>query len=301
MRTVTLAVLAAACATPADQLRSVLPDDRLLIDEFQADALARGVGEDSEYYLLTRQVSTDLNAGIGDVLGLVEAITQFEPTWTDEASTALWGPWLDDGVYGQLWIKQEEDQSYNWAIELRPEQSEEDAWEPVLVGHVDAGATEVASAGWFVMDLTAIDAAGAGDGELGELGCQYDLREDGASATVAFGELAEDGSLPQDGAYHYEHTEGSGGFLDLALTQDVSDPQNDTLELMVVRSRWNGEGAGRGDAFVTGGDLGVLTYTESDCWDSSKQTVYFENNFELRMEGDPAQCAFSEPEYNESR
>lgn len=303
MRIVPLAVLAGACALPADQHRSVLPDERLLLEEFETNPLARGIGEPSEYYALTQQVSRDLNAGIGEVLGLVDAITQFDPTWTDESSTALWGPWLDAGTYGQLWIKQEEDLSYSWAIELRPEASEADAWQPVLVGHVEAGATERESEGWFVMDLTAIEDAGAGEGKgaQGELGCQYQLREDGARATVAFGDIAEDGSLPQTGAYVYDHAEGAGGMMDLAITEDISDPPNGTQEVLVVRTRWDADGAGRGDAYVTGGDLGELTYTESDCWDSSLQTVYFENNFELRMEGDESLCVFAEPSYNEAR
>ena len=42
MRTVTLSLLAAACATPADQLRSVLPDDRLPLDTMARDALVLG-------------------------------------------------------------------------------------------------------------------------------------------------------------------------------------------------------------------------------------------------------------------
>ena len=89
--------------------------------------------------------------------------------------------------------------------------------------------------------------------------------------------------------------------MDLAFTDDVSDPPNGTTEVAIVRSRWDGEGAGRADAYVTGGDLGPLTYTESDCWDTSHQTVFLENNFELRTEGDEGACVFAEPSFNESR
>ncbi len=302
MRTVIVALsLAAGCATPADQYRAILPDDRLLIDDLDGASLARGIGEPSEYFQLTRDVTQEVNTGIGDVLRLVDAITDFDPTWTDEASTAQWGPWLDDGIYGQLRITEESDGGYVWSIELRPEDSAEDAWVAVITGHVDPGGDEKHSVGWFRLDFSAIDAMGAGDGQLGQLGAQYELLENGAVATVAFGEISENGSLPSDGGYHYEHTRGEGGLMDLAFTDDISDPPNGTAEVAIVRSRWDGDGAGRADAYVTGGDLGPLTYTESDCWDKAQQTVFFENNFELVSEGDEGACVFTEPSFNESR
>lgn len=294
-----LALGAAACATPADTYRSILPDDRLLIDGFDDASVMRGVGEASDYYGLTRQVVTDTNTSIGDVLGLVNEITSFDPTWTDDESTALWGPWLDSGLYGQLWVTHAANDDYDWAIEFRPEDSDEDAWVPVLAGHVDAGSDDTHSTGWFGLDFTAADSMDASDEMTGQLACQYELQPDGAVATVGYGQISEDGSVPQDGAVHYEHTIGEGGLMDVALTQDISDPANGTLELTIVRSRWDGTGAGRADAYVTQGDLGPLTYTETDCWDAGHATVYLENNFELIKDGDAAKCAFAEPSFNE--
>jgi hypothetical protein len=304
MRSPTLLALllaASACTTPATEHRSVLPDDRLLIDGFDDGALARGLGETSDYYTLTRQVTHEINGGVGEVLGLIDAITAFDPTWTDETSTALWGPWLDDGLYGRLWVAKDEAGAYGWAIELRPETSTEDDWVGVLTGQVEAGADELHSEGWFVMDLTAIEGAGAGDGTTGTVACEYELFEDGATARVAFGEIAEDGGVPEDGAYKFEHTRGEGGLMDVAVTGDISEPANGTSELLIVRSRWTGDGAGRADATVTGGDLGPLVYTETDCWDQGHKTVFFENNFELLTEGDASRCAFAEASFNEAR
>ncbi|MEQ1501965.1 MAG: hypothetical protein ABMB14_07025 [Myxococcota bacterium] len=292
----------AACTTNADAYRAILPDERLLIEDFDSDSLARGVGDPSDYYTLTRDVTRETNAGIGAVLELVGAITAFDPTWTDDDAKALWGPWLDDGTYGQLWVTETAEGGYEWAIELRPEASDEDAWVGVLGGSVDPGATADESAGRFAMDLTAIDAVGAGDDDTtGALGVEYTLRVDGAAATVAFGDISEDGALPQDAAYRYDLTQGKGGYMDLAFEEDVSDPANGTFETAIVRSRWDGTGAGRADAYVTGGDLGPLTYTETDCWDVAHQTVFLENNFELVSAGDPAACAFADASFNESR
>lgn len=298
--TLTLVLVLSACSTPADTYSEVLPDDRLLITDFDTNALARGIGEPSDYYELTRQTVSDVNTGVGEVLRLLETITSYDPTWTDESSTALWGPWLDGGVYGQLWVKQDADESYSWAIELRPEDSSEEDWVGAVAGHIDPGASETESAGYFVLDFTAIDSVGAGDGETGEFGCRYDIREKGAAVEAAFGDISEDGSLPQDGVYRYEHTIGVGGQMDVAVEQDLDDP-NGVLELLFIRSRWVTGGAGRADAAVTGGDLGALTYTETDCWDEAHQTVFFENNYELVSEGDESLCAFSEASYSEEQ
>lgn len=304
MRTLSLLALtlSAACTTgPADQARGILPDDRLLIDEAGFSDLARGVGQPSESYALTRDITREVNGGLGEVLALVDEIASFDPSWSDDESLALWGPWLDDGIYGQMWVQGTEATGYTWAIEIRPEGSAEDAWQAALAGEVDAGSTEITSSGRFAMDFTVLESMGAGDGTTGGMSAEYELRADGAAATVAFGEISSDGSIPQDAAYRYDHTRGEGGSMDVAITEDVSDPANGVLELLIIRSRWDADGAGRADAIVTEGDLGALTFTESDCWDASHQSVYLENNYELLREGDESACAFGEASFPEAR
>lgn len=304
MRIMLLTVTLVACVAPADEYRSILPDDRLLIDEsaFDDAALARGVGEPSDYYTITREFTTQTNAGIGAVLQLVDTIASYPPTWSDAESLVRWGPWLDEATstYGQMWVQRAGDGAYDWAIEVRPSDSADDAWAGILAGHVDPGATELSSRGWFAMDLEAISNIESGSA-TGELGCAYEIDQDFVSATVGFGDVSEDGALPADGAYHYEQTRGAGGLMDLAVEGDITEPPNGTAETLIVRSRWLGDGQGRADAYVTGGDVGALVYTESDCWDQSHTTVYFENNFTLTSEGDPARCAFAEAEFNETR
>lgn len=305
MRIALLTLPLAACLAPADEYRAVLPDDRLLIDEgaFRDEGLGRGVGEPSDYYRITKEVTTDTNAGIGAVLLLVDTIASYPPTWSDAESLVRWGPWLDEnsGVWGQMWVQQGEDAGYTWAIQFRPGESAEDAWVNALAGAVDAGATEASSSGWFALDLTAIAGVNTGETSSGGIGCEYVIDQDFVSATVGFGDLAADGSIPADGAYHYEQTRDVGGLMDLAILGDISEPENGTEETLIIRSRWQDDGQGRADAYVTGGDAGALVYTESDCWNEAHSTVYFQNNFELVTEGDPQLCAFAEPDFNEAR
>jgi hypothetical protein len=297
MRFATLILALSACTPPADDLAALLPDDRLAIDDGGLAAAARGIGSPSDYYALTVTTTAEINAPIHDVVGLIDQITALDPSWTDHDQTALWGLWLDDGTWLQLWVQRDDDGGHSWAIEIRPEESAEDAWVAVLAGHIEAGSDATNSTGSFVLDLTAIDENGAGDGETGQMAAEYEILEDGAVATVAFGDFSEDGSIPADVGYHYETTRGAGGLMDVAVETDASDPANGTLELAVIRSRWDGTGAGRADALLTGGDLGELVFTESECWSAAHLAVYYGSDFDQVIDGDESACVFGEASF----
>lgn len=286
------------CDVPPDTFRDVLPDNRLLVEMPDASQGLRSVGEPSHHHQLTRELTVETNTGLGEVLTLIELITSFPPSWSaEDDQTALWGPWIEDGTYGQLWVAEEPDGSYAWAIELRPEAQE--SWTPVLAGEVDAGSDALTSAGRFAMDFTAIEELGEGDGTVGQIAVEYELLPGGASTTVLFGAFAEDGSIPANAGTHFEYTRGEGGLMDVILEGDLTEPPNGTEEVMILRSRWDGDGAGRTDAYLTEGDFGQLTYTETECWSPAHTVVYFENNFELLTSGDVSDCAFTEASFND--
>ncbi len=294
MRFVPAALLLAACTNPeVEELRAALPDERLLLDDtaLRANEAARGVGEPSEYHELTTTAIEDVNAGIGDVLLGLDEITSFPATYTRDDHTAMWGPWLDDGTWGKLWVRGEDDGSYAWALSIRPEGSAEGDWSEVVTGRVDAGATEDASAGRIAIDYTTIDELGAGDDETGQLAVQYALGPDRVEVTLGVGAFSEDGAPPADGAVRYAY-DAAGGELSWRAVADLSDPADGSIEEAAIVARWTATGAGRADAEVTGGELGPLTATETDCWDAAHVTVYFESNTELRREGDADRCAF---------
>ncbi|MBX2797039.1 MAG: hypothetical protein KTR31_05210 [Myxococcales bacterium] len=302
MRTLTVltpALALVACELPPDEFRQVLPDDRLIVEHNDMSAQMRATGEPSEYYELTEQLVTDTNTAISDVLTLLDTVTSFPPTWGDETQqTALWGPWMDEQVMGQLWVQKQEDGSHAWAFEFREVDSAEDAWVPVLGGEVDPGATELASSGTFAMDFTAL--SGFGQDELtGSLAVEYDLFENGAEHTTYFGDVSEDGSIPANAGAHFAYEEGGDGLMDVVIEADISEPPNGSTEVTILRSRWNNEGAGRTDAYLTQGDLGDLVFTETECWSAAHTVVFHENNADLTRSGDEADCAFTEASFNE--
>jgi hypothetical protein len=120
------------------------------------------------------------------------------------------------------------------------------------------------------------------------------------SGTASFTDVAWDDGQTVDAAYDYTQTFGGEGSMDFALDADVN-PENglSTDETVSMHSRWLPTGMGRGDARVSGGDLGSEQATASDCWGEDFKTSWFVDTFEPAEEGDPSTCAYAEAVYAE--
>lgn len=281
----------------------VLPDERIQINLPVAFGDSQRDREWSQFYLLTARVTDDVNGLIGFVLHTVDVVTDLPPTWHDtEDNTAVWGPFADalDPVQTVLWVHYDEETDvYTWVIAQRPKtETSDEAWVHIIGGQVDAGATTETSSGWFAIDFDAAHDLDPNQTATGSFGCEYDIAADGVKATAGFEDFS-DGDESVDAYYHYEQLFAGSGKMDLAIEDDING--NLTEEILVVRSRWEYTGAGRSDGYVTGGDLGALVATVSECWDETFAPVFYEDNFSGNdPEGDEALCVYDEPEYNEN-
>jgi len=277
----------------------VLPDDRLAIDLPAAGAsAARSADEYAQFYLLTAQVTGDVNDLIGDVLRTVDRVTDHRPTTFDrETSTATWGPFSDalDPFELQLTVQHHVDtDEYSWAIQAWP-RGDEAAASSLAAGEVDAGATREASSGRFFVDFDAVATADPTESGSGRFGVEYDLRPDGAAATAAF-EEATDEDL--DALYVYDQVLGGEGMMDLAIRGDVHVTPSGLEEILVVRSRWQADGAGRSDVLITEGDLGEEVAEASECWDADFARVYYDDDSGIGVEeGSPSDCVFRDADF----
>lgn len=302
-RTLTAASLLftlAACTTQGSEYADLLPDDRLLVDMPASQRTARSaLGDASEYQAITAEVTGDLNTLIGQVLSDIDHITDFQPTWTDAESRALWGPWEDDGVTGRLWVEEKDDGSYAWALEVKRAEDGEEAWLAVVAGEIDAGATAEASSGRLGLDFGAIAAIEPMDDiASGLFYVDYAFDDRVVDAEAVFSQLVGTGGETADAAYAYGTDRVGAGYLDLAvLTQAVGGPDP---EVHLVRSRWNAMAEGRADVYLTEGDLGPLVYNLTECWDSEASVVFYEDNYDFTRSGEESACAFEEPAFNET-
>ncbi|MCB9673732.1 MAG: hypothetical protein H6737_01370 [Alphaproteobacteria bacterium] len=300
--------LATACGPESEKPDSAafvdaLPDERILINMPMGGD--RAVGAMAESYVTTAQVTSDVNGFISDVLDAVDHVTDFEPTWTEADNKFLWGPWSEGGLDPNetaLYVEFDEAANkYGWAIIQRPKGSTSDEdWVAVIGGESFPGATEDEGEGMFAVDFDAIAALNPTETVAGKFYSSYIVTADGVAAEAGFEDFTDDTSAPEriTAGYRYGQDAAGAGYMDLGYLADIH--QDGSLEeTIVLRTRWQADGQGRGDMVVFDGDLAPLAYQGSECWGSDFNVVYEENNAELVMNGDESQCAFGDPEWND--
>ncbi len=263
-------------------------------------ATARSIGQLADYYVLTRQVTRDLNAGAAWVLLVVHAVVQF-PATTIEDNVYTWGPWSDgalDPAEWQLVVTANDDDTYDWQLEGRSKSTPEDGFIAVISGHAVPGDEPHRGTGDFTIDFDAGERVNPIDNtpDTGLVNVSYDLENrDGTAASVTIHAEGVD-SLANPATFDYSYAEnddGSGDFQ-FALEGDLEE-NGSSSEQALIRSRWLADGTGRADALLSAGDLGDLEVEASECWDEQFERTYYTDSVNFSpTEGDPASCAYDE-------
>ncbi|TNE85061.1 MAG: hypothetical protein EP330_27035 [Deltaproteobacteria bacterium] len=299
-----LALAALSACVPVEEdpaaWADLLPDERLLVS-MPADTTGARGGAFAEYYLLTANVTRDVNGLIGAVVTTLDFVTDLPPTWSDtDANTAVWGPFgsgLDPAETVLFVTHETEEGLYSWVIGARPRNTE-DEWTPIVVGQVGDDGTHEDHEGWFAFDF---DAAAELDPTMdlrGRFVSEYAVSVDGVSASAAFEDFSEAGNPPGDAVYVYEQDPFGEGSMDLGVRADIGHTALE--ELLVIRSRWTPEGAGRADVIVTEGDLGSLVGSASECWDEHFARVFYADSESWNNPvGDAGSCVFEASSFAE--
>lgn len=255
------------------------------------------------YYDITRNVTETVNGMAKWVLGTVGYVTTLTPSWVDDSkTTALWGPYSDSGldpVETGLYVTQNEDGSYTWTIFQVPNGGdlETDAVS-IVAGEVDAGSTRDDATGRFVVDFSAANSLDPAQNLVGAFAVDYDYDAEGVAGVASFDDYGWENLGKVDAMYMYAEEYDGPGEMDLAWLEDVNGTS--VQEVLALRSRWQPDGAGRGDAFVTGGDLGADVVTASNCWGSSFTTTYWTDSIGYReAEGEEGNCVYTPADYAE--
>ena len=293
--TLTLALLTACDLDFGSDYAEVLPDERLAIDMPVASTYAKSVDDKewAEFYLLTAQVTDDVNGLIGTVLGTIDLVTDYRPTSFDrESHTAVWGP-MTDALDPNEWFLtvdyEPASDEYTWVIEARPKDSDDSF--AVAAGEVDAGATRLESTGRFALDFDQIAALDPTENTFGKFYVEYALLDTAASAQAWFEDAGEERA---DAYYDFTQVDGGEGRMDLVWVGDTAAATGAGLdEVLLIRSRWQADGAGRSDVYVTEGDLGEDVVAINECWDTGFERVYYADNSPgSEPVGDEAACVF---------
>ncbi len=303
-------VLCAACGGDApaspDSFRTALPSRQAL--EITAPASrapaalsqssASAVGETASLYVLTRQMTAQVNGIVGGALDTVTSISRTPPTAIGPDS-AMWGPFVAplSPVAARLAITRVGPGAHQFVLELRPKDAQDSEFAPFLTGASTGAAPSGPGQGQFSLDLDLAHrldpVANAAEGHLG---AGWTVVPDGRQIQVHLGEVHA-GSEPPTTADVLSalHADGSGVLAFDATANLVGGPE--ALESGRVGSRWIPSGAGRADVEVDGGDAEPGARI-TECWNDAFARVYAQGvspDGGVGSEGDPAACVFSEP------
>lgn len=296
-------------------------DISIRVPESAGQALS--LGERSEFYETTRNVSRGINGGIIAVFALMDAIVHQPPTVKEE-NLRVWGPseprGLEDVSY-KFTVERTADNEYTYKLEGRPKGAGDDAFVVIWDGVAYPGEDNV---GTGVLNLHFGNARSLKPSDCleGDAEVVYDVTNpELRTVDVTFTDVANacNDEEPTLATYHYsEAADGSGDFQ-FSANGNVhqANEEKPLIETLTIKSRWLGTGAGRSDVVISGGEIpaDLETYLpESDatsvrateCWDEGFGLTFSDTDpEELRehirpLQGEESACPFAEADYPEA-
>jgi hypothetical protein len=259
------------------------------------------LGQVADYYLVTRNVTRGLNFSVGWVLLVVHVVVQFPPTTVD-GNVYTWGPHsdaLDPSEWMLIVTEHQAGQRYTWQLDGRDKTTAGSEFHTMISGEAFPGAEPHRGVGSFVIDFDEAELANPVDnqGKRGTVSVEYDLENrDDTQASV---DMLIDGFEPDENGidravsfdYHYgENLDTSGDFA-FGVHADLGEGA--LFEDAEITSSWDVTGAGRAVLEISGGDLGAISVSATECWDTSFRRVYYADSQQWApTEGDEASCAF---------
>jgi hypothetical protein len=248
------------------------------------------VGETASLYVLTRQMTGQVNGFVGGALDTLGAISRTPPAVVGPDSAA-WGPLTDalSPVAGRLVIVRVAPGAHTFRLDLRPKSGGDSDFEPFLQGASTGAAPGGPSAGSFSVDLDLahrLDPV-ANPGQ-GRVVAGWTAVPDHREVQVHLGEVhvVDDPPASAD-IVSLMRSDGSGSLVFDAHANLAGQ----------VRSRWLPTGAGRADVEAHGGDAaeGIMV---TECWDANFGRVYASATTAdggVGSEGEASACVFTEP------
>lgn len=254
----------------------------------QSDVL----GQTAAWYVATRDITRTFNGGSAWVLTLIHAIVQY-PVTSTSGNTSTWGPWHDalSPAEYKLDVTALGDGTYSYQLSGRSRTQAGAQFEVVIDGKADPRAGEAKGSGEFLIDFDAgkrVNPVDSSDAK-GSVDAKYDLSKRHLDLTIMTTDAA---GKPVQAEYAYDDTADGGGRMAFDLHTNIGGTA--AVENVSLHSRWQATGAGRGDARLSGGDLGAVQATASECWDASFRETYYSDSVSfLPTLGTSAACVFA--------
>jgi hypothetical protein len=241
----------------------------------------------AEYYALTRDITDGVDLATASVLGTVWLLVNL-PATSVAGQTATWGPMHDplSPVTWRFTVSEGGYEVYSYELDARPASSTSDAdYQPVLTGEGYGRDLPQHRTGWFQWNADVINAldplraSGSGTTKI-----TFDL-------TTVPTTIQVDQQATVQTTIAVTHEAGGAGQVVIATESDLKN--DGALENVAMNSRWGTSGAGRADAEISGGDLGAVSVSLSQCWDTTfSQTYYTDSAGFAPTSGEPSTCIF---------
>lgn len=312
-----------ACGGLRDELLAGLPSrDDVSIDVPGSEGQALSLGETSEFYEITWNVSRTINGGLYAIFDLIEHIVALPPTVSEE-DRRVWGPSEPRGLERNAFRFTAErvvEGQFTYTLEARPKAATtEEEWLTVFDGEAFVVA-EGKGNGTLNLYFDTMHELN-GDPLVGTASVVYDttLPDERREVDVLFDQFANtaNGDEPTVATYHYGENADASGDFEFSFNGDLH--ANDALpkpllETFTIKSRWLGTGAGRSDVIISGGEIpaelaahlpesNATSVKATECWDDNFGLTYADTNPEELREvvrpelGDVADCPFADADY----
>ncbi len=275
------------------------------------------LGDPATWYAYTVSFSGEVNGQVFNFLDMIDLITSFSPTARD-TDIRMWGPWPSSDSPHTDWrfvmSRKRLPGVYDFSLQVnavaqRNTPGYVDGWQDCLAGSVSPSQQGFRrGTGNLTVDVGACNQY-ENTGEQGSASIGFDTAPDANNPdgkthlSIQFSnfiskDMYEDDPDPQpvNALYTYDEEGDLSGLFDFAALTDLDageNPDRPALEQVAVKVRWNSDGAGRADSRWSGGDLGAVVIDIHECWDASKNRLYYGDSHDLEpSEGDPADCVF---------
>ena len=258
------------------------------------------LGDIADYYVVTRNITRDLNFSVGWVLFVVHVVVQFPPTTVD-GNVYTWGPHsdaLEPSEWKLIVVEHEVGQHYTWQLDGRDKTVTDSEFYTFISGEAFPGTQPHRGVGSFLIDFYEAEKANPVDnaGKKGLVSVDYDLENtDGSQATI---DMVIDSVEPDEGGveqdltwtYHYGENLDSSGDFAFGVHADLGEGA--LFEDAAIVSEWDVTGAGRATLSISGGDLLDIEVSATECWDTTFRRVYYEDTHQWSpTEGSEDSCA----------
>ena len=300
----TLAAALAACGGSGafkDQAREAMPSSSTLQtgspqashnarqhgDQTQQDST---VGAHSDWFNATVGVSAIFNGSTAWVLGIIEAVTNSEPT-SCTSTSCTWGPGsgaLEANNFKLVVTKDSGD--FKYALSGEPKSKAGSGFVIFISGSATPSAQPHHGAGSFTIDFDQAAKLDNPHADTGKLTVHY-TNVGPANIEVAFPGAKDDNHPTQKNnlVYTYKNDATGGGDMDVAIHNTTTDDR------FSIHSRWKGDGQGRADVSVRTTTNGSAQLSE--CWGIAPfNTVYFASTASAYLgpnQGLESSCAYS--------